>query len=182
MFLKLKGSFEYKHKQTQSKEMSSSSTTTDQLMREATGLLNPPARLYNALDMFEKAGAQYKMTKDWLGAARAYLSCAEVSTKLDLNPTEYYEEAARAYKLLEDVEEANKMWLIAARIHQETNRFSSAARVYKDAAVYNEQLGNVERAATMWDQAADCYFLVDSLRTAHVCRARAEGLREGQTN
>ena len=118
----------------------------------------------DAIELILKAAAQYKVGKNWQEAGDAYVKAGEIyekNLKEDHDATTRYVEAARAYKNV-DTEAAIKYYSIAVDKHMEGNRFSTAAKLYKDIAELYERDMNHKGALGAYTKAADCQH-----RTAH---------------
>ncbi len=124
-----------------------------------------------AVELFDKAAAQFKLTKDWEDAAKAYVRAGEVSEKLlkaESEASNYYLNAAKAYKNAGS-KEANKMFKAVVAMHMENNRFSAAAKIYKEIAECEEKENSIPAAIAAWEQAADCHFAEDQASSGNQC-------------
>lgn len=131
----------------------------------------------DALELYEKAAAQYKATKNWQEVADVYLKCAEICEKQKRvdDACTHYANCGKAYRHF-DAQQAVAHLQIACDMNQESGRFSSAAKLYKDIAQLHEKLLNTKEAIKAWGKAADCYEAEDSVMTGNQCRLNAANL------
>ena len=137
-----------------------------------------PTKHEDAIDLLDKAAAQYKATKNWLEAAQCFVRCAEIcekSTDIIFDACNYYVNAGKMYRHFE-LSSSIKMFEIAVQMHQEQHRFSAAAKLYKEIAQCYERLSNLREAMKMWKKAADCYEAEDSTTNANLCLQRVAEL------
>lgn len=148
-----------------------------ELMRSAEkeltkfSLFNKAARHETAMEMFQKAGAQFKIAKLWHEAAQAYEKAAEQAEKSgnDLDSTNLIIEAAKAWKQGAEPAGAARCYDVAVRRHMDNNRFSMAAKLYKELASIHESEMRLPEAIAAYSHAADCYMSEDSQTSAHQC-------------
>ena len=99
------------------------------------------------------------MSKNWQEAGDAYVKAGEIYEKNLKEPHDActrYIEAARAYRNV-DTKAAIKYFGIAVDMHMEGNRFSVAAKLYKDIAELYEKEMDHEGAKQAFTKAADWY-------------------------
>lgn len=113
----------------------------------------------DASELFEKAAAQFKIKKDWSGAASCYLKAAENAelAKDSHRATSQYVNAAKAYQNAENFVESVKYFKIACSLHMDSNSFSQAANLWKTVAQVEEKNLNTKGSMAAWQEAADCY-------------------------
>lgn len=148
-----------------------------ELMKAAEGKLaewtwfSGTTKKEEAMEMFDKAAAQFKLAKEWEAAAAAYIRAAETCDqylKAENESCNYYLQAAKAYKNAGS-KEAAKMFKMVVALHMENNRFSTAAKIYKEIAEIEEKENNIPAAMQAWEQAADCHFAEDQQTNGNQC-------------
>ena len=154
----------------------------DKLVKEAKKRLQSislfnPNKYEEAIELFEKAAAQYKSTKNWNEAGEVYVICAEICEKRNnqSDACNYYTSAGKMYRHY-DISNAVKMFLISGQMHQEDNRFSAAAKLYKDIGNCYERLLNTKDAIIIYSKAADLYEAEDATSNANQCRQKVSEL------
>ena len=114
------------------------------------------------------------MSKNWQEAGDAYVKAAEIYEKNLKEPHDActrYIEAARAYRNV-DTKAAIKYFGIAVDMHMEGNRFSVAAKLYKDIAELYEKEMDHEGAKQAFTKAADVHHHhAHTHTTAHTTRS-----------
>jgi len=127
-------------------------------------------KMEEAAELYDKAAAQYKLSKSWQEAGDAYVKAAELceKTKNDTEGCNHYINAAKAYKNISS-KDSLKFYKIAVDLHTANNRFSTAAKLYKEIAELEEKDMNVVGAMKAWNDAADCYFAEDSTTSGNQC-------------
>jgi alpha-soluble NSF attachment protein len=86
--------------------------------------------------------------------------------KNESETTEYYTQAAQAYRKV-NPEEAIRVFNLAAALHMEQNRFSTAAKIYKSIGELCEEDRNFSAAIEAYTHASDCYIAEDSTTNAN---------------
>jgi len=116
-----------------------------------------------AVELFDKAAAQFKINKEWDEAGRAYIRAAEVSEQLknELEACNHYNNAGKAFKN-GSIKEAIRCFKLCVTIHTDNNRFSAAAKIYQQIAELEEKSENIRNAIAAYEKAAECYFSEDS--------------------
>jgi len=111
-----------------------------------------------ALELYSKAAAQFKLTKQWKEAGDTYLKMAELSekTKNETDAIGHYGSAAKAYQNV-DSKEAIKVFRLCVKLHMAADRFTTAARDWKEIAKMEEKEDRNKEAAEAWEQAARCH-------------------------
>jgi len=135
------------------------------------------SKMEEATEMYDKAAAQYKLSKNWQEAGDCYVKAAELceKTKNDTEGCNFYINAAKAYKNISGAE-ALKYYKIAVDLHTANNRFATAAKLYKEIAELEEKDGHVTSAIKAWADAADCYFAEDSSTSGNQCLLQVAAL------
>lgn len=116
-----------------------------------------------ACEFYDKAAAQYKLAKEWDKAGETYLKAAELQEKMkqEHDAVQRYTDAAKAFKN-SSVKDAVKAYKIAVSLHQEANRFSQAAKIYKEIAEMEEKEGDFKGALKAYGDAADMFQAEDA--------------------
>jgi len=137
----------------------------------------------DAAELYDKAAAQFKIAKCYDQAADAYVRAAELSEKLKNTheASKYYHEAAKAYKNV-SASDAVKMFTVAVTLHMDNNRFSTAAKLYKEIAELEEKQMNVKEAIQAWTEAANCYEAEDSKASANKCLLQVAALSASEND
>jgi len=123
----------------------------------------------DAVELYTKAAAQYKIEKEWDKAAEAYKEAAGICEKNTNNQSEalqHYINAGKCYKNTSP-KMAIKMFTIAVTQTQEGDKFSSAAKLWKDIAELEEKAMNPKEAIKAWTECANCYTACDSATSAN---------------
>jgi len=116
-----------------------------------------------AVELFDKAAAQYKINKEWDEAGKAYVRAAEVSEliKNELEACNFYNSAGKAFKN-GSIKEAIKCFKLCVTMHMDNNRFSTAAKIFQSIAELEEKSENIPGAIQAYEKAAECFFSEDS--------------------
>jgi len=136
-----------------------------------------------AIELFDKAAAQFKINKEWDEAGKAYVRAAEVSEhlKMDLETCNYYSSAGKAFKN-GSIKEAIRCFKLCVTLHMDNNRFSTAAKIFQQIAELEEKSENIPGAIQAYEKAAECFFSEDSqssgnqmlLKIAHFAAERED--------
>lgn len=112
-----------------------------------------------AMELYDKAAAQFKITKDWDQAAECYLKIAELAGKLsnELEEEQAYTNAAKAYKNANNNKEAMKIFKLVAEMRMKGNKFQQAGKLYTEMAQMEEKEMNHKAALELYQSAADCF-------------------------
>lgn len=135
-------------------------------------------RFEEATDLLLKAAAQYKVSKNWNEAGSAYVKAAEIyetNLKEVFESCTHYINAAKAYKNV-NTKLAMKYFQLAVELHMENNRFSTAAKLWKEMAEINEKSMDLKDALMCYQKAADCYVADDSQANASACSIKVANL------
>jgi len=136
-----------------------------------------------AVELFDKAAAQYKINKEWDEAGKAYIRAAEISEVLknDLESCNFYNSAGKAFKN-GTIKEAIRCFKLCVTLHMDNNRFSTAAKIFQQIAELEEKSENIPGAIQAYEKAAECFFSEDSqssgnqmlLKIAHFAAERED--------
>lgn len=120
-----------------------------------------------AAEMYKSAAGQYIRAKEWDKAGETYIKEAELQEKMgqSFDALSCYTNAAKAFKNT-SVKEAVKCYKIAVELHCEANRFSSAAKLYKEIAIMEEKDYNYKGALRAYAEAADMFLNDDAVASA----------------
>lgn len=115
-------------------------------------------KMETAMELYDKAAAQFKIAKQWDDAGDAYIKVAELAekTKQDHEALTAYGNAAKAYKN-GNTKEAIKTFRIAAEMHMEANQFQRAAKLYNEIGALEEKNMNIKGSIKAYTDAADCF-------------------------
>jgi len=159
------------------------STKADELVAEAEKKLksfsffNSSAKYEDAVEIYDKAAAQFKIQKEWDQAAECYVRAGELSEKLKNNhdACTHYVNAAKAFKNT-NVKEAVKMYHIAVSLHLDQNRMSTAAKIWKEITQLEEKQEHTKDAIKAWGECATCYEADDAAASANQAHIRVADL------
>ncbi|CCI41182.1 unnamed protein product [Albugo candida] len=112
----------------------------------------------DASDLFEKAGNQYKIAKNFQEAAQAFAKCADCQMRLkeSSRAAQFYQFAAESLNKV-NPQDAVGYYRTAIAMLCDAGRFSNAAKLQKQIAETFEAQDNKEEALENYRQAAD-YF------------------------
>jgi alpha-soluble NSF attachment protein len=124
----------------------------------------------DALELYEKAAAQFKLNKQWKEAGDTYIKMAEVCEKQknDDEAVNYYRQAALSYQNSHP-KEAIKIFRLVVKMHMDTDRFSTAATEWKEIAKLEEKEGHIQAAREAWEKAAQCHEASNGKAAATQC-------------
>lgn len=126
-----------------------------------------------AYENFLKAGAQYKLDKNYDKAGESYMRAGDVAVKLK-NPgdsAECYSNSATCYKKT-NMTQAGVMLQAAIAVNIENNRLGAAARLEKDFAEALEADENKEEAVSHYRKAMQYFEAEDQVQSATGCLAK----------
>jgi len=128
------------------------------------GLFGSTEKYENAIELYERAGAQFKIAQDWDAAGDAYIQAAGNAEKAGEGHTAVakYVDAAKAYKQGNKTE-AIKSYDIAVQMHMDNNKFNQAAKLYKEMGILHVQTMDNQKAIKAYKSAADCWKGEDSM-------------------
>ncbi|KAK7197209.1 SNAP protein [Novymonas esmeraldas] len=123
-----------------------------------------------AFELFNKAGAKYKLDKDFMRAGDAYSRAGDCAVKLGdkAGAGLAFADAANAYKRI-DTGKAKTMLDMAVRFQIENNRLSGAARLLTDFAASLEEQGSAADALPFYQQAMSYFNAEDQKAQAQKC-------------
>jgi tetratricopeptide (TPR) repeat protein len=113
----------------------------------------------DAVDLLQKAAAMYKMSQSWNRAGDVYVRCAHIyrdHLNDQYEQTVQWERAAQAYAHV-DSAQARRSYEAAVLVLTEDNRFSSAARIWKEIALLAEKDNDYAGALAAYEKSANCF-------------------------
>lgn len=133
-------------------------------------LFNKAQKYEDAAELFSKAGAQYKIAKEWQLAGEAYKKAAENSEKCGNDPEalNFYTQAAKALKNSSPLDCVQLLQFIVDK-QQANGKFSIAAKLYKEIAEIYESEMKYPQSIKAYESAADCFKTEDAVTSAHQC-------------
>jgi len=135
---------------------------------KSISILNP-TKFQDAVELYEQAASQYKLTKHWIQTAECFVRCAEICEKNKLDDAcNHYANAGKAYKHV-NVQQSIKMLTISVQLHQEAGRFSAAGKLCKEiASLHQKQMNNVGVVDAL-TKASEFYLAEDAITHANQC-------------
>jgi len=123
------------------------------------------------IELYQKAASHFKLAGEHEEAAKALLCAAQWSERIkkEFEATQFYTEAAKCYKEVDNKESINTFRL-AIRMHMEQNRFQSAAKIWRAIAKIYEIDKDFKGAIEAYEEAANCFEAED--QTAHLIDTR----------
>ena len=121
-----------------------------------------------AVELYIKAAAVYKMNKNWNEAGEAYIKAAELYNgplKNSLETCSKYVDAAKSLRQVDSLKSIS-YYTKAVQIHMEENRFSSASKLWKEIGELHENATSYDKAEKAYRTAADCYEAEDQTANA----------------
>lgn len=133
-------------------------------------IFNKAQKYEDAAELYSKAGAQYKIAKEWQLAGDAYKKAAENSEKCGNDPEaiNFYTQAAKAFKNSSPAECVQLLQFIVEK-QQANGKFSTAAKLFKEIAEIQESEMKYPQAIKAYESAADCFKADDATTSAHQC-------------
>jgi len=127
----------------------------------------------DACELYEKAAAHYRVATQWNKSAQCYVKAAEISEKQkNVNGAiEYYIHAATIFKDT-DPQEAIKMYSLAIGLLRDNNKFSRAAKLWKEIAEIEQKEGHITETIKAWSECADCFELGNQTVSANMAYIR----------
>lgn len=125
-----------------------------------------------AQELFAKAGARYKLDKNYLRAGDAYMKAADcaIKNKDSFAAGSMYTEAANAYKKV-DMKKASEMLDLAVTIQIDNNRLGAAARLVKEYAEALDEQGSSTEAIPYYEKAMNYFNAEDQKAQSQNCMA-----------
>lgn len=145
------------------------------------GLFTGANKTEEAMELYSKAAAQFKICKQWDDAGDAYIKVAELAekSKEEHEALMNYVNAAKAYKN-GDTKEAVKTFRMAAEMHMEANQFQRAAKLYLSIGELEEKHMNVKKAIKAYNDAADCFCSENSVSSENQALLKVADLCAGE--
>jgi len=125
----------------------------------------------DAVELYERAAAQFKLNKQWKEAAEAYMKAADVcekNLKNDADAVDKLQNAAKCYQNC-NPKEAVTIFRKVVKMHMDTGRLSTAANEWKEIAKLEEKDGHTQAAREAWDRAASCHEASNGKAAATQC-------------
>lgn len=129
------------------------------------------SRLDEAVELFCKAANMFKMAKKWSLAGRAFCEAAALHLKQGNkhDASNCYVDAGISYKK-SDPQEAINCYLKGIEIMTDMGRFSTAAKHHMTVAeIYENDVVDLEKAISHFEQAADYFKGEESTSSANRC-------------
>lgn len=117
------------------------------------------SKLDDAAELFQKAGNQFKISKNWGASGRAFCQAAEIQLKQNTKheAATLFNEAANSYKKI-DPQEALNCLLKTCEIYIDMGRFVMAAKQYQSIAeLYETDLVDIPNAIQYYEKSADLF-------------------------
>lgn len=126
-----------------------------------------------ATELYEKAGNNFKLAKNWQTAGEVYRKLAEVQLKLDSKheAAQASVESAKAF-LKVDRKAAISSLQQAVQLYTDMGRLTMAARQLREIAELEEKEDHKEVAMEFYTQAADLFAGEESTADANKCRLK----------
>jgi len=134
------------------------------------GLFDGTKKMEDAIELYDKAAAQFKLSKQWKDAGDTYTKMAELSEKIknDSDAVNFYTSAARAYQN-EDSKLAVAAYRLVVTKHMAADQFGTAAKDWKEIAKMEEKEGRNKEASEAWEKAATCHEAENGKAAANQC-------------
>lgn len=126
---------------------------------KAFTLFSGNQKFEDAVELLEKAAACYKQNKNWQEAGETYAKAAKINgetLKEQHDCGVSWENAAKAFKNV-NTKEALRCYMCAVDILMENNKFSSAAKIWKEMGALQEKEHSSAAAMASFEKAANCY-------------------------
>jgi alpha-soluble NSF attachment protein len=131
-------------------------------------LFNRSAKYEEASELYAKAAAQFKIAKLFQQAGDAYIKAAQMSSQSSpLDELNHYTNAAKCFKQAGNKNDAVRVFEQVVAKQQENNKFSVAAKLYKEIAELEETDVKLGNAITAYERAADCFRADDANTSAN---------------
>lgn len=147
----------------------------DKKLKSAQGffgsMFNAESKIIDACELYTKAANSFKMAKKWSASGSAFCKSAELQLKLS-NKHEAatnYGEAANCYKKSE-AHKAVECLQKGNEIYTDMGRFTMAAKNHMIIAeIYENEIVDLDRAISHYEQAADYFKGEESYSSANKC-------------
>jgi alpha-soluble NSF attachment protein len=120
-------------------------------------------RLEEALDLYEKAGNMFKLSKKWFEAGECYEKCADIEVELKADAASHYQDAAHCFNFV-DKKRASANLDKCLKIYENQGRFQMAGKIQKTVAEEFESDLKYELAIDAYKRAAD-YFSMENINS-----------------
>ncbi|CAD5118496.1 DgyrCDS7193 [Dimorphilus gyrociliatus] len=135
------------------------------------GMFGGSSKSEEAAELYDRAANSFKMAKNWNGAGKAFSQSAQIYLKLNSKheAASHYVDAGNAYKKC-DVNEAVSCITKAIEIYTDMGKFTIAAKHHITIAeIFENDMIDIEKAITHYEQAADYYKGEESNSSANKC-------------
>lgn len=141
----------------------------EQYVNDANKILNScnfnrEEKYEQASELFNKAAVQYKMNKNFQEAAKYFVKAANYST----DKNRFYIQAAKCYKLDNDISEATNYYEIACQNYRTEGCSRNIAKIYKELAEMYEKV-DFSTAISYYENASEMFRLEESKSSDHTC-------------
>lgn len=119
-----------------------------------------------ASELYNKAGLQFKMAREWQMAADAFVQAAFAGSKAGMPNEEAvnYLEAARCLKNL-SLEQARSWYQKTVKLYTDAGRFNQAGKILRELAEAYEALGQFKEALDFFSKAGEVFELDEHSKT-----------------
>eukprot|EP01064_Diplonema_japonicum_P037901 TRINITY_DN9015_c0_g1_i1.p1 TRINITY_DN9015_c0_g1~~TRINITY_DN9015_c0_g1_i1.p1 ORF type:complete len:313 (+),score=83.46 TRINITY_DN9015_c0_g1_i1:62-940(+) len=109
-------------------------------------------------DLFQKAGNQFKISKEWKSAGTAFMRCSDCRHHTDdqYESVEMLVEAGKCYKKVK-CDDAVLCFKTAVDLLCDEGKFTQAARLQKELAEYYVESDDLDKAVESYKKAADFF-------------------------
>ncbi|XP_013787636.1 alpha-soluble NSF attachment protein-like [Limulus polyphemus] len=144
-------------------------------LRSAQGFLGQlfggSSKVEEACELYTRAANMFKMAKKWSAAGSAFCEAASLHQKIDSrhNAASCYVDAGNCYKKSDPLEAVNCL-LKAIEIYTDMGRFTIAAKHHVTVAeIFENEIADIEKAVSHYEQAADYFKGEESSSSANKC-------------
>ena len=140
-------------------------------------LFSSSSKYEDAVELYEKAAIQFKLSKNWLEAGETYEKLTEMYTQIGSNHevAMNFVESGNCYKKC-DLKKSIEMFKKAAKKFSEIGRLSIAAKHLKEVGDMLEKEKKLEESLEAFTAAADLYLGENTESTANQCKLRVASL------
>jgi alpha-soluble NSF attachment protein len=121
------------------------------------------SRLEEALDLYEKAGNMFKLTKKWAEAGECFERCGQIEEQLKADAASHYQDAAHCFNFVNKTR-ANDNLNKCLRIYEIQGRFQMAGKIQKQIAEEYEADLQYDLAINAYGKAAE-YFSMENINS-----------------
>jgi len=156
----------------------------DEFVAQATKKLNSfsffggTSKYEAAIELLEKAAAQYKLNKNWQEAGEVYAQMAQIYTdklREQHDAGVNWQNAAKAFSNV-NTREAIRCYQAAVDILMENNKFNIAAKLWREMGTIQEKEHQLATAMQSYQKAADCYEADNAAANATAMHVKVAGL------